>query len=214
MWVIGDVHGEYKALQKLLKEIPATDPICFVGDLMDRGPESVEVIQFVMDNYDRMKCVKGNHSQMMLEFYESGARSRMGDVWLMNGGKKVYDAYKYKHGNQKLTDHLNFLRSLPYYIEFKDVKDEDGRYLLVSHSVAVSTDLERCVASESLIWGRHFPEADPSAGKWYNIYGHTPLEFPYITDWCANIDTGACFGGHLTALKYPEMECKMVKNPK
>lgn len=217
MVVIGDVHGTYKTLKKLLKEFPS-DPICLVGDLVDRGPSSVDVIQFVMDNYDRIKCVKGNHEVMMLDFYrhEMGTE-HYGDVWLMNGGKKVYNAYKYKHGTSKLETHLDFLSKLPYYLEFPEVKNDEGQHLLVSHSIATSLDLDRCVETGALIWGRHFPEKDPSNGKWFNVFGHTPVPQPVLTDWFANIDTGCCFGGmypdlgHLTALKFPELELVMVK---
>lgn len=211
MVCIGDIHGCYKTFQELLKEFP-DDKICLVGDLIDRGADSVDVVQFVMDNQDRIKCVRGNHEQMMIEFYRSGGKARMGDIWLQNGGKKVYDAYKYKYGGQKLTDHLHFLESLPYYIEFKDITDEDGRYLLVSHSIAINENLEACAANQSLIWGRHIPDEDPSKGKWFNVFGHTPIQVPMITDWYANIDTGAVFGYHLTALKFPELECVMKKH--
>lgn len=213
---IGDIHGCYRTFKKLLKEFP-NDPICLVGDLVDRGPASVDVIQFVMDNYDRIKCVKGNHEVMMLDFYKNGGRASMSDIWLHNGGKRVYDAYKYKYGSTKLATHIDFLEKLPFYLEFPEVKNDEGQYLLVSHSVAINADLERCAATQSLIWGRDFPEQDPSNGKWFNIFGHTPTPTPILTDWCANIDTGCCFGdthptyGHLTALKFPELEVVMVK---
>lgn len=215
---IGDIHGCHRTFRKLLKEFPS-DQICLVGDLVDRGPDSVDVIQFVMDNADRIKCVRGNHEEMMIKFYEQQDKGygQYGDIWLQNGGQKVYDAYKYKYGTTKLYTHLDFLKSLPYYIEFPDVKNEEGQYLLISHSIAINADLERCAQSESLIWGRNFPKKDPSNGKWFNVFGHTPTPQPILTDWYANIDTGCCFGGkypeygHLTALKFPEMELVMVK---
>lgn len=211
MVCIGDIHGTYKTLKLLLKEFPS-DPICLVGDLIDRGPDSVDVIQFVMDNYDRIKCVQGNHEKMMTGFYHGGGRARFGDVWLMNGGKKVWQAYEYKYGQQKRIDHVNFLKSLPDFIEFKDIKNKDGRYLMVSHSVATSLDLEGEAASGKLCWGRHFPTEDPYEGTMFNVFGHTPVYNPIINDWSANIDTGACFGEKLTALVFPEMRIVQVQS--
>lgn len=208
MVVVGDVHGTYKTLQALLKKYPSDQKFCFVGDLVDRGPQSIDVVQFVMDNYDRIKCVRGNHEHMMLDFYARGGRMKMNEIWLANGGRVVEAAYDRR--SQKLVDHLDFIGQLPWYLEFEDCKDEDGRHLLVSHSIAVHTSLDELVANESLIWGRHFPNYDISGGRWYNVFGHTPLDMPDMTDWWANIDTGSCFKGHLTALRYPEMEVRMI----
>lgn len=213
MIVVGDIHGTYKTFQKLLRNFPGQQ-ICIVGDLVDRGPSSVDVVQFVMDNQDRIKCVRGNHEEMMIDFYRNGARESMGEIWFINGGKRVYDSYKYKHP-QKLERHLTFLESLPYYIEFPELKNKEGRYLVVSHSVIINENIEACVENQSIIWGRRFPEKDVSKGKWFNIFGHTPIETPNITDWWANIDTGSCFVlglGHLTAIEWPSLNCTMFKN--
>jgi len=211
MICVGDIHGSYKVFQKLLKEFP-NDQIALVGDLVDRGPQSVDVVQFVMDNSDRIKCVKGNHELMMLEFYEENRRASVGDFWLGAGGLPVYNAYRLIENEQKLVNHLHFLKNLPNYLAFPNVEDEDGRYLMVSHSIAINKDLDACAASQSLFWGRDLDYQDVSNGEWFNVFGHTPLEKPFTTDWWANIDTGACYGGYLTALRYPEMEVTLFKN--
>jgi serine/threonine protein phosphatase 1 len=204
-WVVGDLHGCYKTFKKLLKQIPVNDPIYLVGDLMDRGPQSFETIQFVMDHADRIKCVKGNHELLMLEFYKNGAHARMSDVWLNNGGYKVYLNYE-KRSKQKLIDHLDFLEKLPYYWQLEDLENEQGQHLLVTHSIALNMNLDVCAANQSLIWGRHFPEEDPSKGKWFNVFGHTPQIMHKITDYYANIDTACCYGNALTALNFPSMD--------
>ena len=49
MIVIGDVHGEYNSLLSLLDILPQTDKICFVGDLIDRGPDSKKIIDLIRE---------------------------------------------------------------------------------------------------------------------------------------------------------------------
>jgi len=65
--IIGDVHGCYKTLQALLAKILLNhnEQICFVGDLIDRGPKSKEVVDFVRDRGHL--CVKGNHEDMAVK---------------------------------------------------------------------------------------------------------------------------------------------------
>jgi serine/threonine protein phosphatase 1 len=88
--VIGDVHGCYKTLMALLSKMPTKHKkrLCFAGDLIDRGPMSKEVVEFVMkNNHD---CVMGNHEFMMANW--SGSYSDM--LWLGNGGDKALESYK------------------------------------------------------------------------------------------------------------------------
>jgi serine/threonine protein phosphatase 1 len=68
IYIISDVHGCYKTLLALIDKLPnkKDSKIVFVGDLVDRGANSYDVIKFVMDyNYD---CVLGNHEKMFLEY--------------------------------------------------------------------------------------------------------------------------------------------------
>ena len=65
--VIGDVHGHYDTLVALLDSISPTtnDEVYFLGDLIDRGPKSAQVVDLVMRN--QFKCLRGNHEEMMLD---------------------------------------------------------------------------------------------------------------------------------------------------
>ncbi|MCR9145081.1 MAG: metallophosphoesterase [bacterium] len=65
MIIIGDVHGCYKSLRALVKKCPP-EPICFVGDLIDRGPDSKGVVEFVRG--EGHQCVLGNHEELMIKF--------------------------------------------------------------------------------------------------------------------------------------------------
>ena len=68
IYIVSDVHGCYKSLLALIEQFPnkQNSKIVFVGDLVDRGKNSYDVVKFVMENkYD---CVKGNHEEMLLEY--------------------------------------------------------------------------------------------------------------------------------------------------
>ncbi len=68
-WVIGDVHGCWLTLERLLQSIkwePASDELWFVGDLVNRGPSSLEVLRWAFDNRERLTVVLGNHDLHLL----------------------------------------------------------------------------------------------------------------------------------------------------
>ena len=62
-YVIGDVHGHYKTLLALTEKLPQNAKLIFVGDLIDRGPQSMEVVKFVRES--GYLCVMGNHEHIM-----------------------------------------------------------------------------------------------------------------------------------------------------
>lgn len=224
--VIGDVHGCYKTLLALLDKIPNEhkDKICFAGDLVDRGPRSREVVQFVIDNgHD---CVQGNHEQMMVDW------TSWGDVlWVGNGGDATLDSYriaqtlpKSEVDNELFDKHRVWMANLPVVIEYPNVKNPDGRSLVVSHSICHNywkdfhcDDPHRVEkAMVNIAWNRNFHKLKDAG--FFNVIGHTPDENnPKIKKIYANIDTGAFVGyggwkkwkegglGKLTALHVPTM---------
>ncbi|NJK99107.1 MAG: serine/threonine protein phosphatase [Spirulinaceae cyanobacterium RM2_2_10] len=116
---IGDVHGHYEALMLLLEAIAPdeTDQVYFVGDLVDRGPQSAQVIDFVM--HSSYQCILGNHEQMLLEVAgNEPAPDHFRQAWLYSGGKATIDSYKNGH---VLPEHLEWLRSLPTHLDLGDV---------------------------------------------------------------------------------------------
>ena len=64
--IIGDVHGMYDALLALLKQIPKSSEVIFVGDLIDRGKDSKKVVELVKNNY---KAVLGTHEDAFIRFF-------------------------------------------------------------------------------------------------------------------------------------------------
>ena len=127
--VIGDIHGSIETLYALLEKLPHDD-VCFVGDLIDRGPCSSEVVDFIIQcKYD---CVMGNHEDMMIK-YKTG--DRYSDyIWMSNGGDTTLKSYK---GNIDLfLEHKLWMSTLPLLLKYDNIKNDKGEKLVVSHSIA------------------------------------------------------------------------------
>ena len=68
-YVIGDVHGCFDTLEQLLQQIPNKSRLVFIGDIVNRGPKSLETIRTVMRMGDRAECLLGNHELHLLAVY-------------------------------------------------------------------------------------------------------------------------------------------------
>lgn len=116
---IGDVHGHYDCLMKLMDAVApnADDQIYFVGDLIDRGPKSAQVVQFVRQH--RYGCVLGNHEQLLLEAFPDSKVSHVAlQAWLQSGGQSTIASYSKP---EALLENLDWLRSLPLYLDLGDI---------------------------------------------------------------------------------------------
>ncbi len=246
--VIGDPHGCLLTLKALITQVRMDHPgilICIVGDLIDRGPLSAQVIQFVID--ENIYCVLGNHEQMMIdETHENGQSAmKMSGIWGPNGGFQTFKSYHVEPKEDEenswpalginpdfklVAKHREWLLKLPLYLEFEDLKDDQDRHLLVTHSSAHPcwkwTKQQRKENYSSfknhLIWGR-MKNYKPIDGI-YNIFGHSPYptfvkEEVKVKSFYANVDTGAVFKGSanegyglMTALVFPQMEVYQQEN--
>lgn len=116
--VIGDVHGHYEALCSLFNHIAPTaeDEIYFLGDLIDRGPESSQVVEFVMKNDYR--CILGNHEIMLLDALGNGKLNHQAfQGWLQNGGNATIMSYGHKMPSH---EHIDWIKSLPFFFDLGD----------------------------------------------------------------------------------------------
>jgi serine/threonine protein phosphatase 1 len=117
--IIGDVHGHYEGLMTLLDAIvPGTyDQIYFLGDLIDRGPDSAQVVSFVQKN--RYTCLLGNHEQLMLDAFPSGqAFTPALQAWLYSGGRSTVASYT---DANLLLEHIEWFKTLPAYLDLGDI---------------------------------------------------------------------------------------------
>lgn len=214
-WIIGDVHGCIKTLEALLNKLPSKDKVIFVGDLVDRGENSKDVVQLIIDRgYD---CVKGNHEDAMCEETHSLLEDKslvQKSFWVNKcGGLETLKSYN-NSSKEEVISHVNWLNNLPYYIEYKDIKNEEGRYLVVSHSSIGNywhmrnfpkgsyeyNDFNRKIVGNRVSNPIDIPEI-------FNVFGHTPNKEAIVKQHFANVDTGACYEelGNLTAIEYPTL---------
>jgi hypothetical protein len=141
-FVIGDLHGAYPAFQNLLREIhfdPTKDRMFSVGDLVDRGPDSVGCLSLLREDW--FHAVLSNHEQMMLQAFNGG---RMGQYWPMNGGawglNALYTHDSVKRGDyigdvgedeQNIIDLVEMVDDLPFLIT---VKNRNGKTFHILHA--------------------------------------------------------------------------------
>ena len=223
IYIIGDVHGCYKSLLALIEQFPnkQNSKIVFVGDLIDRGSNSCEVVKFIMDNnYD---CVKGNHEEMFLEYAPSKENEDLSDskYWLLKcGGEQTLKSYTSKDEYYKQYD---FIKTLPLCLEYKDYKTTDNRYLVVSHSAVGkvwdkrdSKDKFDIEDFENQLLYKRYKQFDNK--DIFNVYGHTPRSEAKLTSFDANVDLGCVYkkekviNPRLCALEFPSMKIYTQKN--
>lgn len=202
MIIIGDVHGCYKTLMALIEKFPKDQKFCFVGDLIDRGPDNKKVLDFVLNNLH--DCVMGNHEEMMI--YDR-------EMWITNGGMITYNEF----GNDRETREKERKKyseriklSFPYYKIYPECV-KDGRKLLVCHGGLCNEDLNYNVRNGLITWLRSDWIDHP---EYFQVVGHTPVKEPALLNYIALIDTGCVFteGHKLTALQFPEMVIYQQEN--
>jgi serine/threonine protein phosphatase 1 len=210
--IIGDVHGHYQGLMTLLEALSPgqADHVYFLGDLIDRGPDSAEVISFVQRS--GYNCLLGNHEQLMLDAFPNGQPFAPAlQAWLYSGGRATVNSY----GNAGiLLEHLEWLKTLPTYLDLDDI-------WLVHAGVHPLLPIEAQTAQE-FCWIRdEFHSIDkPYFANKLIITGHTitftlpkvaPGELAQGSGWL-DIDTGAYHpkSGWLTGLDITNREVYQV----
>ncbi|MDQ0390241.1 metallophosphoesterase family protein [Labrys monachus] len=212
----GDVHGCFDKLEPLLERIAeraAASPqrrhiAVSVGDLVDRGPDSAPVVDRLAGGLPGCELVvlRGNHEAMMLDFLRSGEGA---ENWLRNGGLHTLASYGVDLATMAAegvgADGLRraFLETLPArhlsFLLARPLSFACGDYFFVHAGVRPGRPLDR-QDEEDLLWIRdEFLEWEGSFGKRI-VHGHTPVEAATFAPNRINLDTGACFGGPLTAV--------------
>lgn len=116
---IGDIHGHYDGLMSLLEAVSPgeSDQVYFVGDLIDRGPKSCQVVEFVRNS--KYACVMGNHEQLLLEAFPNGeTHMPTFQGWLYSGGQATLASYD---NVDELFEHIDWVKTLPFYLDLGDI---------------------------------------------------------------------------------------------
>ena len=123
IFAIGDVHGCARTLRNLVTEVIRLvpgDSLYLLGDLIDRGPDSKGVLDFIFQlaaSGFKVTSVRGNHEEMCLR--ASYNRSAM-DMWIANGGQATLESFQADGPGDIPGHYLHFLNSLPYYVLLDD----------------------------------------------------------------------------------------------
>jgi serine/threonine protein phosphatase 1 len=206
---VGDLHGRYDLLEQVLDRLAprfgSQTRLVFLGDYIDRGPDSRRVVErLIALGRERPETVflKGNHEELLLDALEG----RRVELWLLNGGLETLASYGLDHQAPTAetiarlpADHLEFFRGLRLYFESQS-------YLLVHAGVDPGLGLAEQDARD-LLWIReHFHQARGHRLGKTVVFGHTPFPRPFRGPGMIGIDTGAVYDNALTCVKLPEEE--------
>lgn len=241
---IGDVHGRYDLLAPLYDRLKVilendypndlTKKIIFLGDYVDRGPFSKQVLDFLIEKAPDLKHVilPGNHEQLMHEFLTADDEDDLvdaGAIWFSNGGLETLQSYlpddhpvfDEHHQDNVLVlaecvdaipkSHEDFLNWL---INGKPVYhiDELKKLFFVHAGIDPSKRLKDHRPSEFL-WTRHktFLNGERWVEGYKVIHGHTITDKPVSMDYRIGVDTGAFMSNVLTCVIIHNDECKFIK---
>ncbi|HDP24465.1 MAG TPA: serine/threonine protein phosphatase [Deltaproteobacteria bacterium] len=204
-FAIGDIHGCLNKLDELISKIDPRreDTFIFLGDYLDRGDHSKEVVEYLVDLSKEVDCVflRGNHEDMFFEYLEYGTNE---GIFFANGGRRTVESYLGSLDgitNDQVAralpeSHRDFFAGLAWYYE-------DDHYIYVHAGVKSSIP----IASQDrhdLLWVRDEFIFSPTGLAKKVIFGHTPFWRPMVKPDKIGIDTGAVYGGVLTAVELPQ----------
>nr|WP_246333038.1 metallophosphoesterase family protein [Sphingomicrobium lutaoense] len=215
VYAIGDIHGCIDQLEALLGAIEADladydgqSRLVFLGDYIDRGPDSRGVVERLIGGNlpgEKQYFLKGNHEEAMLEVLNGKGKKAAG--WLSYGGKEMMESYGI--GRKELYDAGgdagSLLReALPEshrsFFENLRLKKKIGDYLFVHAGIRPGTPIDEQQASD-LLWIRErFLKSDKDHGV-VVVHGHTITGKPESKKNRIGIDTGCYATGQLTAVR-------------
>lgn len=225
--VIGDIHGCLSTLKALIAKAGPVSQIISVGDLIDRGEDSLGVIKYCIEN--NIQVCLGNHELLALDAiskylgpdYPFKRMDLLDSDWIANGGRRVFD----EASKEDLQFMVDYFQTLPIYIKTDYIHNDLP--VVISHTCLNNYAYDILNASQedlkshakSFVWSR---TQAVSVASFFNIYGHTPTDYlgikgavPRISKTGINLDTGCVYDskergnkdrGKLTAVLLPSME--------
>lgn len=199
-YAFGDIHGCLEPLQALvrrcLQEVAGSSAtFVFLGDYIDRGPDSKGVVEFLMDLQQResrlhVVCLAGNHEIMAVAVAKGLLRKTN---WMSFGGAATLHSYGVGQASKIPASHLAWMTSLP-------LRFDDGLRLFVHAGIFPGRRIDQQDAEDLIGIREPFLSSTIDHGR-FIVHGHTPTHnrLPELKGNRLNLDTGAVFGGPLTA---------------
>jgi serine/threonine protein phosphatase 1 len=231
-WVIPDIHGFSKTLQALIEEQikpSRNDTIYFLGDYIDRGPDSKGVIDYIealkKDDYT-IRPLRGNHEDYLLRTFDNETvkknflgityQNHLKKEWYKYGGKETLASFGVSDVHDIPVSYIEWMRNLEYYITLDS-------FILVH--AGMNFEIEDPFADKhSMLWVKDFKVNRDKSGNRKIIHGHTPVSLDFIEllrtsgsfDFI-DLDNGVYYRdkegfGNLVALELTTMELKVQNN--
>ena len=211
---IGDIHGRADLLGDLERRLEAECPgwpVVFLGDYVDRGEQSREVLERLMavseEDKPEVTCLMGNHERMLLDMLDNPERS--GSRWLHNGGLQVLASFGVAspRGTSANPTALYYMRdalasamgdAMIAWLRARPLMSQNGNVWALhagadpKHPISGQTE-------DVLLWGHPDFQSCPRADGQWIVHGHTIVDTPYAANGCIAVDTGAYATGRLSA---------------
>jgi protein phosphatase len=227
--IIGDIHGCFDEFESLTKQLgydwskgypvhPDGRILGFVGDLTDRGPHSLKVIEVVYELVLIHKLAlysPGNHCNKLYRFFLG---NKVQITYGLETTVAEYEALPARSQKKIRKKFIDLYEQSPLY------QIADSNSLIIAHAgikedyIGKTSDKVKTFVLYGDISGEKHPDGSPVRRDWAKsykgkpliVYGHTPVKEVRHIHNTFNIDTGCVFGGKLTALRYPELETVSV----
>jgi serine/threonine protein phosphatase 1 len=212
---IGDIHGCSRTLRKLLLEevkLHATDRLYFIGDYIDRGPDSKGVIDFIFELRHQgfhVYALRGNHEQMILDSVKSASDY---DHWLFNGGEDTLFSFGVESFEKTDQDYQQFFQSTSHIFKTKEA--------IYVHAGLNFENKDIYADTHAMLWIRNKPVYPEKLEGKILVHGHTPLPLEQVIRQEGNIinlDAGCVYAhregfGYLVAYEITSRHFFFVKN--
>ena len=182
-WVIPDIHGCVKTLQTLIEELikpTRWDELYFLGDYIDRGPDSKGVIDYIIglqkEKYN-ITALRGNHEDFVIELYEAELNSRFAwfhrfadkkyRSWMDIGGRDTLRSFDISELRDIPQEYIEWMKNLDYYVKMDD-------FILVHAGLNFEID-DPFEDKETMLWTREYHIIPEKIGNRKIIHGHVPV---------------------------------------
>jgi serine/threonine protein phosphatase 1 len=231
-WVIPDIHGCVKTLKTLFEEqIRPTryDEIYFLGDYIDRGPDSKGVIDYIrnlQDDQFTITALRGNHEDFVIDLYDAEVKSRFSwfksfaskkyRSWMEIGGRDTLQSFGISELRSIPPEYIEWMRGLTYHVILED-------FILVHAGLNFEID-DPFTDKESMLWTREYRIKPEKIGNRRIIHGHVPVNLELMdmslknkSLWFIDLDNGPYIQGkpgfgNLVAIELTSMETVIQDN--